>query len=248
MQQLKESGVIKYINENIGSDFHAKKLYALSSFELKKLLRSKNPYLFKAKNVSTAEGIVRTLLDAHLSSQEETIFGDFLEGLAIFVCGKVYKGVKSTLRGIDLEFKRDDAYLLVQIKSGPNWGNSSQLRKLAEDFRAAKRFLARNKDIGKIRAINGCCYGRDNKKMHGYEKICGQKFWEVISGNKNLYIDIIKPLGHKAKMRNDKFNDDYSRVVNKFTLEFANQFCKGEGDIDWEKLIKMNSSFEWIKK
>lgn len=67
MSQLQEGDVIEYIEKNINKDFHAKRLKSLSGFELEKLLKSKNPYLFKAKNISTAEEIVRTLLDAHLS-------------------------------------------------------------------------------------------------------------------------------------------------------------------------------------
>jgi hypothetical protein len=30
-------------------------------------------------------------------------------------------------------------------------------------------------------------------------------------------------------------------MVNKFTREFANEFCKDNGEIDWEKLVKLNS-------
>lgn len=38
----------------------------------------------------TAEQIIKGLVDAHISSNEETIFGDWLEGLAIFINNKVY--------------------------------------------------------------------------------------------------------------------------------------------------------------
>lgn len=246
MPQLKEDDVIEYIEKNIDEDFHTKRLKSLSGFELDKLLKSKNPYLFKAKNVATGEGVVRILLDAHLSSQEETIFGDFLEGLAIFICGKVYNGTKSNLKGVDLEFERDGVYFLVQIKSGPNWGNSSQLKKLEQDFKEATRLLKKEKGIVDVRSINGCCYGRENKKMRVYEKICGQKFWEFISGDTSLYLGIIKPLGYKAKIKNDRFYESYSRIVNKFTSEFIIAFCTEKGDVDWDKLVKINSSFEKI--
>ncbi|HEO65645.1 MAG TPA: hypothetical protein ENI73_07225, partial [Spirochaetes bacterium] len=38
-----------------------------------------------------------------------------------------------------------------------------------------------------------------------YFKYCGQRFWEFISGCLNLYLDLIKPLGHQAKERNDEY-------------------------------------------
>jgi hypothetical protein len=77
--------------------------------------------------------------ECNLSSSEEGIFGDWLEGLAIFINEKVYNGWKSGIPGIDLEFDYDDRRYIVTIKSGPNWGNSSQIKRLKDDFRTAKR-------------------------------------------------------------------------------------------------------------
>lgn len=72
-------------------------------------------------------------------------------------------------------------------------------------------------------------------------KLCGQLFWEFISGEKNLYTDIIEPLGHRAKGKNDDFNNAYSQIINKFTIEFSREFCEDSGRINWIKLIKFNS-------
>jgi hypothetical protein len=30
-------------------------------------------------------------------------------------------------------------------------------------------------------------------------------------------------------------------MINKFTKEFANEYCKDSGEIDWEKLVQFNS-------
>ena len=106
MRQVKLSNVQKYVEENIG-EFHSSRLTSLKSLKLDKILKRKNPYLFKAKNVSIAGDLVKMLLDAYLSSQEETIFGDFLEGLAIYINESVYGGKKSSAEGIDLEFNKD---------------------------------------------------------------------------------------------------------------------------------------------
>jgi len=92
-------------------------------------------------------------------------------------------------------------------------------------------------------AVNGCCYGRDNNPDQGdYFKYCGQRFWEFISGETRLYTDMIEPLGHKAKEKNDEFLTAYSRMINLFTKEFFNGFCKSSGEIDWNKLVRYNSS------
>src|SRR5690606_3135115 len=134
MEKLNLTDVTQYVEENIGV-FHQKRIDGLNSLQLKTVLKKKNPYLFKAKHLLTAEQIVKELTDAFISSKEETIFGDWLEGLAIFINEKVYSGRKSAAQGIDLEFDLDGIRYIVAIKSGPNWGNSSQITKMQSDFR-----------------------------------------------------------------------------------------------------------------
>lgn len=245
MSKLKQEHVKKYVEDNI-EEFHQRKYESLKKLKFSKILTKKNPYLFKAKNILTAHDLVKGLLDAHLSSQEEGIFGEFLEGLSIFVCGKVFNGQKSAAQGIDLEFSRGSIKYIATIKSGPNWGNADQIRKMKENFRNARRILSANKSITNIVAINGCCYGRDAKSDKGdYMKICGQEFWEFISNNSGLYLEIIEPLGNKAKERNEKFDISYGELLTVFTQQFTNEFCI-KGRIDWEKLVKFNSGKEKI--
>jgi hypothetical protein len=241
MKKLNLNDVKKYVEDNI-EVFHKKRIESLDGLKFSNILKRKNPYLFKAKNVLTSEEIIKGLLDAHISSNEETIFGDWLEGLAIFICSKVYNGRKSGITGIDLEFEVAGIKYIVNIKSGPNWGNSSQIKKMTTDFLTAKKILRTSNSKLNIIAINGCCYGRDNNPDKGdYFKYCGQRFWEFISGEKDLYTKIIEPLGTKAKERNDDFTNSYSKMINKFTKEFSNAYCKVDGEIDWEKLVKFNS-------
>jgi hypothetical protein len=247
MPELTKGEIINFIEPNI-QIFHQKRLDNIRSLQLKKILLRKNPYLFKAKNLGTAHDLVKTLLDAHLSSQEEGIFGSFLEELAIFICSRVYGGRKSSAEGIDLEFESQKTKYIVSIKSGPNWGNSRQIARMKDDFRKAKKILGtRNLKLNVV-AINGCCYGKNNNPDKGdYLKLCGQRFWEFISGDENLYTEIIDPLGHKAKERNEQFSDEYAKVINKFTLEFAQEYCDTTGKIMWEKLVKFNSGKRQIK-
>ena len=242
MKKLNLKDVSQYVEEKIGT-FHQKRISSLDTLSLSKVLRRKNPYLFKAKYVLTAQEIVKGLVDAHISSNEETIFGDWLEGLAIFINGKVYRGKKSGIAGIDLEFDNDGRRYIVNIKSGPNWGNSSQIAKMISDFRTAKRTLRTSNSGLNIVAVNGCCYGRNSNPDKGdYFKYCGQTFWEFISGDTNLYTEIIEPLGYRAKQKNDEFLKSYSQMINKFTREFATDFCDTNGAIDWRKLVRFNSS------
>lgn len=247
MKKLDLRQIYEYAENHI-SIFHQRRLdYVRNKVDLLKILKQKNPYLFKAKNILTAQDLIKGFLDAFLQSQEETLFGDFIEGLAIFVCDKVYGAKKSTLTGIDLEFEKDDALYIVEIKAGWNWGNSSQMRQLRINFEKAKETL--HTKIGKeIIAVNGCCFGKDNKPdKGGYLKLCGQRFWEFISGDEKLYFDLIEPIGYKAKQKNDEFIENYAQIVNKLTLEFSQKFCD-DGKINWKKLVEYNSGFEKITK
>ena len=133
MKKLNLKDVSFYVEENIGT-FHEKRIQSLDGLKLTKVLKRKNPYLFKAKYVLTADQIVRGIVDAHISSNEETIFGDWLEGLAIFINGNVYNGRKSGITNIDLEFDNVGIRYIVTIKSGPNWGNASQIKKMITDW------------------------------------------------------------------------------------------------------------------
>jgi len=190
----------------------------------------------------TSEGIIRGFVDAHISSNEETIFGDWLEGLAIFINSRVYGGWKSGITGIDLEFDNEGVRYVVTIKSGPNWGNSSQIEKMKADFKTAKKALRTSNSQLNIVAVNGCCYGKENQVDKGdYFKYCGQVFWEFISGEKELYTEIIEPLGCLAKERNEDFMRSYSQRINLFTREFGQDFCGVDGSIDWVRLVRFNS-------
>jgi hypothetical protein len=69
---------------------------------------------------------------------------------------------------------------------------------------------------------------------------CGQRFWEFISGDNNLYTDLIEPLGHKAKEKNEEFEREHAKIVNVFTQEFSDKFCV-DGVINWQSVVKFNS-------
>ena len=242
MKSITQQEIVDYVEANI-QGFHQRRLDSLQRLKLLDVVKRKNPYLFKAKNINTAAEFVTTILDAFLSSQEEGIFGGFLEELAIFICSQVYEGQKSSAEGIDLEFERDNIRYIISIKSGPNWGNSSQVAKLRDNFRKAKRILGTNRSSVNVIAVNGCCYGRNRNPDKGdYLKLCGQKFWAFISGDNNLYTDIVEPLGHRAKEKNEQFMQEYAKVVNKFTAEFIGKFCDAEGNMLWEEIVKFNSA------
>jgi len=229
-----------YANETI-VDFHQRRVKSLESLKLDKLLK-KNPYLFRAKNITTAGDLMTGLLDAFLSSSEEKLFGDFLEDLAIFIAGETCNGHKSTAPGVDLEFENKGIYYIVSVKSGPNWGNSSQQNKLAEDLQKAVTRVKQSRHGANVQPVLGICYGKTRTSyLRGYLKVVGQNFWYLISENESLYTEIIEPIGYRAKEHNDVFHQERAKVVNRFTKGFIDRFCDGDGAIDWMRLVEFNS-------
>ena len=244
---MDKNKLYKFINDNI-SNFHQNRLVSLNKLKLTDVLKRKNLYLYKAKNIQTSEELIKSITDAYLSSQEETVFGEFLEKLAIFVSQECKKGFKSGIEGIDLEVIDDENKIryIISIKSGPNWGNSSQIKKMTDYFSKAKKVLKtqNSSSLTQIIAINGCCYGKDKQqyKPNGdYYKLCGQAFWEFISKEEDFYLSIIEPLGYKAKEKNEDFDTEYAKVINKFSREFLNTYFLEDGSIDWVKIVKLNS-------
>ncbi|MHB1355741.1 MAG: PmeII family type II restriction endonuclease [Anaerolineae bacterium] len=240
MNQVDLNLVCSYVNENIVY-FHEQRIRSLNTLSLAKLL-TKNPYLFKAKHIKSATELVPSFLEAFLSSSEEKLFGDFLEGLAIFIAGCTCGGHKSAATGVDLEFMNQGIHYIVSIKSGPSWGNAAQQNKLEQDLKNAVAKVKQAKHGINVQPVLGICYGKTKSSyIRNYYKVVGQSFWYLISENPNLYTDIIEPIGYRAKEHNETFTIEKEKVINRFTRELFLDFCDTNGAIDWIKLVEYNS-------
>ncbi len=247
MKKLNYNKLNKFIVSDIIQPFYKIRLDRLQLAKLSNIAKRKNPYLFKAKNIETAGDLAKGLLDAFLSSQEETIFGDLMENLAIRVCHEVFSGEKAEegkYPSVDLIFERENKIYIVGIKSGPNWGNSDQINIMRRNFKKAKSLLKTILKQKHIIAVNGCMYGKDNvphkvNKNPGlsYYKICGQSFWELISGDEQLYKKIIQPLDKEAKKRDIVFKKLYVKKINEMTKDIVNLFYTKD-NLDWDKIIE----------
>lgn len=236
-----------FIASDIIRPFYETRMARLESATLPNISKRKNPYLFKAKNIETAGDLAKGVLDAFLSSQEETIFGDLMENLAIHVCEEAFGGKKAEggkYRSVDLIFERDGKTYIIGIKSGPNWGNADQVSTMKNNLRLAKKIIRSERGAGKIVSVNGCIYGRDNSPHKVYKnselsywKICGQPFWELISGDDQLYKKIIQPLDREARKRDGIFKELYTKKINEMTKDIVNLFYT-ENTLDWNKIIE----------
>ncbi len=116
---------------------------------------------------------------------------------------------------------------------------------MKDNFVTAQKTLRTQNNTLHILPITGCCYGKDDKPDKGdYFKYCGQRFWSFISGDDNFYLDIIEPLGYKAKEKNDEFYEEYDKLINQLTRDFMNEYCLSDGSIDWEKIVIFDSKMK----
>ena len=237
--------IIKKFAATKANEFHESRLNAMKKIKLKDMLKRCNPYLLRVKNLVCAKDLVRELFDVRLSRSEQTIFGDSLEKIAICVRNEIYAAVKSGVVGMDMEFIRDNDRYIVSIKSGPNWGNSSATQKQKELFtKTEKTIRQKNPDL-KVRSILGCCYGKRKSVVRdGYDHYCGQKFWSLLSGSDNLYIDIMEALDDQSRNYDQEFKEEYDKCLDSMIEEFIKNYCYKDRSINWEALIKFNSKHE----
>ena len=235
----------KFLAENVVTPFYYERLmYLRCAMTLRHILGSKNPYLLKAKNIASPDELVRSVIDAFLFAQEETMFGNRLETFAIYVSSELYGGFKSELPSVDLEFVRDDVYYIVGIKSGISWGNSDQVNRMKDNFKAAREYFRERGETREVVAVNGCIYGKDGRPLKEnadpdktYYKYAGQDFWNFVSGDDDMYREIIKPIGEEARARDEAYQKAYDGKVNGMVKEFSNIFLDDEGQINWVKLV-----------
>jgi len=247
MSKINYKQLDRFIISDVMTPFYEKRFKKLREMKLQDVLKRKNPYLYKAKNIQLAGDFSKYLLDAFLSSQEETIFGNLLEELAIHICSITYGGHKAEegkFGSVDLIFKKGRKTYIVGIKSGPYWGNADQLSKMRNNFKKAKKILRAEGKKGRIIAVNGCVYGKENNpfKKHkkdyqkNYYKLCGQSFWRLISNESNLYKILIIPLDKEAKKKDEQFQKLYIKKINEMTKDLVNVFY-ANNTLDWSKIL-----------
>jgi hypothetical protein len=119
---------------------------------------------------------------------------------------------------------------------------------MKKDFTQAKRVLRTNTAKVQVVAVNGCCYGKDDTPDKGeYLKLCGQRFWEFVSGSTTVYTDIVEPLGHRAREKNEEFAEVQVEIhlpLAQFA-EDADQLLQGSARICCIEVSRLSLALCW---
>lgn len=228
-----------FVDENIKNLFE-KQCKIMDGFYLKDIIH-RNPFLLAINNEISATKLVESALTTKLYSSEEKMFGDFFERLAIYVAEECTQGQKSAARGVDIEFIHNSIHFVISVKSSTNWGNSSQRAKMHQDLANTVTRIKQTNRSANVQPVEGICYGKSKSTISkGILKVVGQNFWYLISGDKDLYKDIIEPIGYKAKEHNDSFVKTKAEKINLLTMQFVEEFCHADGSINWPLLVEVN--------
>ncbi len=101
------------------------------------------------------------------AKSEETKFGGVFQQCAEIIGRHGRSARVSSAAGIDLEWDVPGERVLVQVKSGKNWGNVSQRKQLKQDFVRARRVVKQGARIS-VRCIEGISYGKASvEKING---------------------------------------------------------------------------------
>ena len=221
-------------------EFYGTLIQKIDEINITKIMKRKNPYLYRAKAMHNASEIVESVLSAFVSSSEETIFGNcFFEPLAIAACG----GNKALAEGIDIMRQEANTIYAVAVKSGPSVFNADSKKRQEQNFTAAAKLAQQ------VRAhydpIIGYAYGKKKETGKGrpkrYRELAGKQFWAELTGDDDFYLKIIQFMGTLPEKYVADYKESYNKAFNRLVREFSNLFCKDDGSIDWEKLVEFNS-------
>jgi hypothetical protein len=236
-----ENEVIEAIAKGL-DNFYKSLIDKTNKLDIKKIMKRKNPYLYRAKAMQNASDIVSSVLDAFVTSSEETIFGNcFFEPLALAASG----GSKALAEGVDImiEKKEENTIYAVAVKSGTSVFNADSKKRQEQNFAAAAKLAKQAK--ARYEAIIGYGYGK--KKITGkgvpkmYQELAGQEFWAELTGEEDFYLKIIQFMGELPEQYLDDYQKSYNNAMNRLLKQFTTEFCKDTGEIDWDKLVKFNS-------
>lgn len=223
-------------------NFYTQLIQGIDALDIKKIMSRKNPYLYRAKAMSSAAQIIDSVLAATVSSSEETIFGTcFFEPVATAASG----GQKALAEGIDVMIQHDEINTIyaVAVKSGPNVFNNDSRKKQEQNFNAAARLAQQVR--ARYVPIIGYGYGKKRTTGRGrpkpYIELAGKRFWAELTGEDDFYLQILRHMGMLPEEYLEQFTASYDRAANRLVREFSNMFCLEDGSIDWDALVEFNS-------
>ena len=224
--EYNEEEVIQAVSNSL-TEFYASLTKTLDNIDIDKIIKRNNPYLYRAKGISSAGQIVDGILAAYVSSSEETVFGNtFFEPIAVVVSG----GQKAVTEGVDITVDKDNTIYSIAVKSGTSVFNADSRKRQEQNFQSAQK-RAQQAHKAFLPVVG---YGYGKKKVRAgnekfYKELAGKDFWEWLTGDPEFYTKIIKFMGSRPDEYAKQFEEAYSKAENRMVREFTMKYCKDDG-------------------
>jgi len=233
--------------EELLSSFYSKRIAGLekAKAEIASRIKNKNPYLFCALGISSPEDFISALLDAHISSSDETLFGnDFFEPLAKWSASKAWKDpegnctVQTSLEtGVDISIETLTKDYCIAVKSGVKIFNAQSKKQQATNFLSINK--RKQKDKRAFEAIVGYCYGKKQSRntQYNFSEYAGEDFWEFLTGDSSFYLRIATSIAKHSTKNNQTFCKIKASTTEQLIDYFKKTYVE-DGAIKWEALVK----------
>jgi hypothetical protein len=155
------------------------------------------------------------MIKSYMSSSRETRYGDWLQTVAERAAELRFGSIRS-VKPLDYAFFENTRAYILEIKSGDNWGNSSQWKQLATNFDNIEL------QFKGLRTINVLAHAgmekakqRRGKLADSHYLLEGPNFWKFQTGHTNFFSKYITPIFGHFSLDNlrAKYQDRLSKLV-----------------------------------
>lgn len=203
-----------------------------------KLLAKSNPYEL-AVNCDTIECLVDFVLSNHKQTSSKTIWGHYLEMIAINISKLTVNGYKSKEECTDIEWISNGVKHYRGWKSSPKWCNADQ--KKTTNLKESE--LKKTMDFGSFKILTS--YGKTTVKkgINGFTQLSGQDAWSEISANDNeLYNKVMIAVKNNSNIIRQFIESIYISDKEKIITWMKDNFLNEDNTINFIKINKYVSS------
>lgn len=230
------------MEQNIINDIVLESLKVLKTIKRKKipfpkLLAKSNPYEL-AVNCDSIECLVDFVLASHKQTSSKTIWGNYLETIALNISKITINGYKSKEECTDIEWMFDEVKHYRGWKSSPKWCNSDQKR--TANLKESE--LKDTKNFGTFKILTS--YGKTTEKRvkNGFIQLSGQDAWYDISLDDELYNKVMVAITNNSKIIGLFLENIYISDRERIITWMKDNFLNNNNTINFIKINKYVSS------
>jgi hypothetical protein len=211
-----------------------------TTIDFTKLLQKCNPFELVVQCRTTNE-VVDFIMGNHIKTSSATIWGLFLELIAVKICNSVLNGYKSNQTCTDLEWVDQGKKHYRGFKSSPKWANADQ-KKTANN---KDKELREQVDFGSYKVLTS--YGKTAKRTNenNFIQLSGQDAWEEISNDQDMYKKVMVGINNNSQIIGQFLNNIYTSDVDRSAKWFSDNFTT-DNQINSIKIVEYVSSRDKI--